>query len=91
MSRTTKDRQLTVLKAFAIFALYKKRRTNREGEIEYNFGRAFHQLSLWSLADRHYQKALECGDDNIRRLAGYNLSLIRNRLMGKPQLFLTAL
>jgi general transcription factor 3C polypeptide 3 (transcription factor C subunit 4) len=91
MSRTTKDRQLTVLKAFAIFGLYKKRRTNRDGEIEYNFGRAFHQLSLWSMADRHYQKALECGHDNIRRLAGYNLSLIRNRLMGKPQLFLTAL
>lgn len=28
-------------------------------EVEYNFGRAFHQIGLFYLAVRHYQKVLE--------------------------------
>ena len=89
MSRTTKDRQLTVLKAFAVLSLYRKRRQANPAEADYNIGRGFHQLSLWTLADRHYTRALNGGDAEIRKLAGYNLGLIRNRV-GSPTLFLTA-
>ncbi|KAF9241292.1 hypothetical protein BU15DRAFT_73419 [Melanogaster broomeanus] len=53
-------------------------------EIEFNFGRAFQQLGLHSLAVTHYEKALQLvqdrdGDDDdmsVAREAAYNLSLI---------------
>ena len=83
MSRTTKDRQLTVLRAFGVLSMYAKLRSPvNAAEVHYNMGRAFHQLSLWYLADREYRKALECVDGNIRALAAYNLSLIWSRAEG---------
>ena len=85
MSRTTRDRQLTVLKAFAVLAEYRRKRLDENGEnvaeTHFNLGRAFHQLSLWKLADREYRTALELSDDasELRILVAYNLSLIRQR------------
>jgi hypothetical protein len=82
MSRTTKDRQLTVLKAFAVLRMYGKRK-GTDPEVHYNIGRAYHQLSLWHMADAEYRKALAActgpEHEDIRRVAGYNLSLIRQR------------
>lgn len=93
MSRTTRDRQLTILKAFGILSEYAKKRTEQigkhaaEAEIRYNFGRAFHQLSLWHHADIEYRAALEMIGSKpateqleiLRRSVAYNLSLIRQR------------
>jgi general transcription factor 3C polypeptide 3 (transcription factor C subunit 4) len=87
-SRTCKERQMTVLKAFAIFAMYAKLRGNEHAsEIHYNMGRAFHQLSIWGLADREYRLALDLavaeGNKDIERVAAFNLSLIRARSENK--------
>jgi general transcription factor 3C polypeptide 3 (transcription factor C subunit 4) len=83
MSRTTKDRQLTILKAFSVLSMYAKNRGQMPTvEIHYNFARAYHQLSLWSLADGEYRKALAMeGNEEIKKLAAYNLALIRARSM----------
>ncbi|OJA08707.1 hypothetical protein AZE42_08888 [Rhizopogon vesiculosus] len=50
-------------------------------EIDYNFGRAFHQLGLHSHAVSHYERVLEMaekwgGDTSVAKEAAYNLSLI---------------
>ncbi|CCM04149.1 uncharacterized protein FIBRA_06311 [Fibroporia radiculosa] len=53
-------------------------------EVEYNFGRAFQQLGLHSLAARHYERVLELAEkraatdsqDGLAREAAYNLSII---------------
>jgi len=54
-------------------------------EVEYNFGRAFQQLGLHSLAVKHYERVLEIAEKKIRtnpddvglaREAAYNLSII---------------
>jgi hypothetical protein len=85
MSRTCRDRQFTVAKAFSVLSEYARKRQgvdeNFQGEIEYNFGRACHQLSLWTLADRHYRKALDVlsEENSLRRVVCYNLHLIRAR------------
>lgn len=86
MSRTTRDRQFTIAKAFSVLSEYARKRQgvlvgDFQGEIEYNFGRACHQLSLWTLADRHYRKALNVLtiENPLRRVVCYNLHLIRSR------------
>ncbi|GBE87309.1 TPR-like protein [Sparassis crispa] len=54
-------------------------------EVEFNFGRAFQQLGLHSLAVRHYERVLEIAEERLKiddrdfglaREAAYNLSLI---------------
>jgi len=54
-------------------------------EVEFNFGRAFQQLGLHSLAVRHYERVLEMAEKRLliddqafglSREAAYNLSLI---------------
>ena len=87
MSRTTKDRQLTILKAFSVLSEYARQRKGESpAEVHYNMGRAFHQLAMWHHADREYRAALEVPHVSIelRRVVGYNLALIRQR-NGQPQ------
>jgi len=90
---------LTILKAFAVFSEYSRVRgadgltDTIKAEIRYNIGRAFHQLSLWTQADREYREALRLLDgdnagrppavshenvpEELRRMIAYNLHLIR--------------
>jgi general transcription factor 3C polypeptide 3 (transcription factor C subunit 4) len=45
--------------AMAFFSQYRSvRKSEAEDEVEYNFGRAFHQLGLFNLAVRHYEQVL---------------------------------
>jgi general transcription factor 3C polypeptide 3 (transcription factor C subunit 4) len=97
MSRTTRDRQFTILKAFGVLSDYAKKRTAQLGpaaaaEIRYNMGRAFHQLSMWHHADGEYRAALKILQDDVmtdvdlqglRRVVAYNLSLVRQRAGGQ--------
>ncbi|KAF8815239.1 hypothetical protein BYT27DRAFT_7195535 [Phlegmacium glaucopus] len=58
------------------------RRTNTEGmhEVEYNFGRMFHHLGLYSYPVKHYERVLRMaeqkGDDRFWHETVYNLALI---------------
>ncbi|KAI6031287.1 hypothetical protein BKA83DRAFT_4198140 [Pisolithus microcarpus] len=86
MQRQSDNRHHLIVQGMAFLSHY--RRIRRQAgdhvlpEIEFNFGRAFHQLGLHSLAVTHYEKALELvesrGDDDVSvaREAAYNLSLI---------------
>jgi len=67
---------------------YRKYRRSDQGldEVEYNFGRAFQQLGLYSLSVSHYQRALNIVSEQMKQNphmdrglaqeAAYNLSLI---------------
>ncbi|KAI6048063.1 hypothetical protein EDC04DRAFT_2556141 [Pisolithus marmoratus] len=86
MQRQSDNRHHLIVQGMAFLSHY--RRIRRQAgdhvlpEIEFNFGRVFHQLGLHSLAVTHYEKALQLvesrGDDDvsIAREAAYNLSLI---------------
>ena len=107
-SRTTGDKQFTVLKAFSVLAEYARvrgvdgiegddgdaagaipgcrgRHQSNLVEIHFNLGRAFHQLSLFTQADREYRRVLELvggltgNESSLGRLAAYNLGLIRQK------------
>ncbi|KAI5998108.1 hypothetical protein EDD15DRAFT_2243627 [Pisolithus albus] len=86
MQRQSDNRHHLIVQGMAFLSHYRRIR-RQDGdhvlpEIEFNFGRAFHQLGLHSLAVTHYEKALELvesrGDDDVSvaREAAYNLSLI---------------
>ena len=86
MSRTSQDRQFTILKAFAVLQEYARlRRASgiHPAEIHYNFGRLYHQLGLWSQADHEYREVLRTTRPDeitlVRNSAAYNLALIRQR------------
>ena len=88
MSRTSQERQFTVLKSFAVLQEYARLRRvsgNDPAEIHYNFGRMYHQLGLWSQADHEYREVLRITPAEareytvVRQSAAYNLSLIRLR------------
>ncbi|KAF8327415.1 uncharacterized protein EI90DRAFT_3127081 [Cantharellus anzutake] len=89
MQRQADNRHHLVVEAMAFMSEYRKYRrpSQREDEIEYNFGRAFHQLGLYSLSVNHYQRTLKIiskrleqnpnlTDYGMAREAAYNLSLI---------------
>jgi len=57
----------------------------RTDEVEYNYGRAFQQIGLYSHAIKHYERALSVvekriqtneNDYGVAREAAYNLSII---------------
>ncbi|KAH9944859.1 TPR-like protein [Amylocystis lapponica] len=88
MQRQSDNRHHLVTQGMAFLSRY---RTLREhdvdgmDEVDFNFGRAFQQLGLHSLAVRHYEHVLEraegrlqanTGDYGLAREAAYNLSLI---------------
>jgi general transcription factor 3C polypeptide 3 (transcription factor C subunit 4) len=88
MQRQSDNRHHLVTQAMALLSQYRKLRardTRGLSEVEFNFGRAFHQLGLYSHAVRHYEHVLELAeketesgdtDTDLTREAAYNLSLI---------------
>lgn len=86
MQRNSHNRHLQLLQGFSYLLEYREnRRANATDyelqEIEYNFGRVFHMLGLFSLAVEHYDKVLlfhgkvETDFDMLVE-AAYNLTLI---------------
>jgi len=83
MQRQSDNRHHLVVQAMAFLSKYRNLRgENTQGmnEVEYNFGRMFHQLGLYSHAVKHYERVLKLaeqnGDDHFTREAAYNLALI---------------
>jgi len=88
MQRQSDNRHHLIAQAMAFFTRYRKLRLAdmvESDEVEYNFGRAFQQLGLHSLAVKHYERVLEIVEKKIKanpedvglaREAAYNLSLI---------------
>ena len=78
MSRTTRDRHLKVLEAFAVLDRYRRlRRAQRPNdalliaETHYNAGRALHQLTMSTLAEAEYLKCLGL----LEGVAGHSLQV----------------
>ncbi|KAL0945283.1 hypothetical protein HGRIS_000791 [Hohenbuehelia grisea] len=87
MQRQSDNRHHLVTQAMAFLTKYRQCRNNsadENEEVEYNFGRAFHQLGLYSLAVKHYEIVLamaesrtpEETDNGLAREAALNLSMI---------------
>lgn len=83
MQRQSDNRHHLIAQALAFLTQYRKLRgTNPRGlgEVEFNFGRTFHQLGLYSHAVKQYQKVIDMAetgqDSTFVREAAYNLSLI---------------
>ncbi|KAF9526180.1 hypothetical protein CPB83DRAFT_896331 [Crepidotus variabilis] len=89
MQRQSDNRHHLIVQAMAFLTKYREIRTtlspNSETapeirEIEYNYGRIFHQLGLYSQAVKHYEKVLELAeqakDDMYAKETAYNLSMI---------------
>ncbi|KAI0063565.1 TPR-like protein [Artomyces pyxidatus] len=88
MQRQADNRHHLITQAMAFLSRYRElRQADAHGmdEVEFNFGRAFQQLGLHSLAVRHYERVLEMAENRmevnpndvgIAREAAYNLSLI---------------
>ncbi|KAJ6511189.1 TPR-like protein [Mycena sanguinolenta] len=82
--RQCDNRHQLVAQAMAFLARYRTYRAlsgNHIVEIEYNIGRTFHQLALYSYAARHYECALTAAAENPKATscaadAAYNLSMI---------------
>jgi general transcription factor 3C polypeptide 3 (transcription factor C subunit 4) len=85
MQRQSDNRHHLVTQGMAFLSRYRTlRRSSLEGidEIEFNFGRAFQQLGLYSHAAQHYERVLELAegkpsdDPGLAREAAYNLGQI---------------
>ncbi|KAG6843906.1 hypothetical protein H0H87_011895, partial [Tephrocybe sp. NHM501043] len=86
MQRQSDNRHHLITQAMAFLSQYRKLRAHDSpqvmGEIEYNFGRAFHQLGLYSHAVTHYERVLALAEkaspeeNTFAKEAAYNLSLI---------------
>ncbi|KAI0738457.1 TPR-like protein [Daedaleopsis nitida] len=88
MQRQSDNRHHLITQGVAFLTRYRELRGDTaEGldEVEYNFGRVFHQLGLHSLAVRHYERVLEAAEERTKvdpenvglaLEAAYNLSLI---------------
>ncbi|TFK37274.1 hypothetical protein BDQ12DRAFT_736397 [Crucibulum laeve] len=83
MQRQSDNRHHLITQAMAFLTRYRTLRgtdAKGVGEVEFNFGRTFHQLGLYSHAVKHYERVLEMAergiDDTFARESAYNLSLI---------------
>ncbi|KAJ7029216.1 hypothetical protein C8F04DRAFT_1043456 [Mycena alexandri] len=86
VQRQCDNRHHLISQAMAFLARYRAYRAlngDHTTEIEYNIGRTFHQLGLYSHAARHYERALEAAaesegltDTTCAAEAAYNLSMI---------------
>ncbi|PBK91165.1 TPR-like protein [Armillaria gallica] len=83
MQRQSDNRHHLIAQALAFLSRYRAiRGTNLQGqsEVEYNFGRSFHQLSLYSHAAKHYERVLQLAEqsteETFAKEAAYNLALI---------------
>ncbi|EAU87482.2 hypothetical protein CC1G_02241 [Coprinopsis cinerea okayama7 len=83
MQRQSDNRHHLIAQGMAFLSQYRALRSKSPRtvrEVEYNFGRIFHQLGLYSYAVKQYERVLELaerdGDDLYAKEAAYNLSLI---------------
>ncbi|TCD69113.1 transcription factor TFIIIC subunit tfc4 [Steccherinum ochraceum] len=88
MQRQADNRHHLITQGLAFLSKYRSLRgedSSQVEEVEYNFGRAFHQLGLLTHAARHYERVLEATETRLRqeeedpgvaRTAAYNLSLV---------------
>ncbi|KAF7360402.1 hypothetical protein MVEN_00770100 [Mycena venus] len=85
MQRQSDNRHHLITQAMALLARYRQLRAEQPdgvGEIDFNFGRAFQQLGLYSHAVTHYERVLQMAesrdmkDATVAQEAAYNLSLI---------------
>ncbi|KAJ7064882.1 hypothetical protein C8F01DRAFT_778362 [Mycena amicta] len=85
MQRQSDNRHHLIAQAMALLSQYRQLRceeTNGVGEVDYNFGRAFQQIGLYSHAAAHYEKVLEQAAklnskyDSVAQEAAFNLSFI---------------
>ncbi|KAJ6595740.1 hypothetical protein DFH09DRAFT_146419 [Mycena vulgaris] len=85
MQRQSDNRHQLITQALGLLTRYRQLRQEQPdgiGEIEYNFGRAFQQLGLYSHAVTHYERVLELAEAqdskyiSFAQEAAYNLSLI---------------
>ncbi|KAJ6486311.1 hypothetical protein DFH09DRAFT_1265926 [Mycena vulgaris] len=92
VQRQCDNRHHLVTQAMAFLARYRALRATAGDhfiEIEYNVGRTFHQLGLYSHAARHYEHALEAAANNptdpgCARETAYNLSMIYLHTGARP-------
>ncbi|KAJ7236030.1 hypothetical protein C8J57DRAFT_1377318 [Mycena rebaudengoi] len=85
MQRQADNRHHLITQAMGFLTRYRHLRGEQAdgiGEVEFNFGRAFHQLGLYSHAVTHYEKVLDLAQEHqskytsLAQEAAYNLSLI---------------
>ncbi|KAG0701633.1 hypothetical protein DFH29DRAFT_806009 [Suillus ampliporus] len=87
MQRQSDNRHHMIAQGMAFLSQYRKIRKSSGdemlAEIDYNFGRAFHQLGLHTHAVSHYERVLEIAEKrggeqyaSVTKEAAYNLSLI---------------
>ncbi|TFK72655.1 TPR-like protein [Pluteus cervinus] len=86
MQRQADNRHHLITQGLAFLSKYRTLRgTNAKGmlEVEYNFGRAFHQLGLYSYAVKHYQRVLELAEiqepEGVRRVDQHQEYLIPSK------------
>ncbi|KIM61704.1 hypothetical protein SCLCIDRAFT_1215803 [Scleroderma citrinum Foug A] len=96
MQRQSDNRHHLIAQGMVFLSHYRRIR-KQDGdpvlpEIEFNFGRAFQQLGLHTLAVNHYEKTLQLVDEgkgdkaiSVARQAAYNLSLIYITTGAVPQ------
>ncbi|AAS54035.2 AFR663Wp [Eremothecium gossypii ATCC 10895] len=91
MQRLTGTRHFQILQGFRCLYNYHRIRSTKYTELErqeadYNIGRSFHLLGLFSNAVKYYDKVLNDYDDvMLKKHAAYNLVLIYNE-SGNPEL-----
>ncbi|KAJ7211351.1 hypothetical protein GGX14DRAFT_624389 [Mycena pura] len=85
MQRQSDNRHHLITQAMAFLAHYRQLRreqVNGAGEVDFNFGRAFQQIGLFSHAVTHYERVLELAEAHdskyvsVAQEAAYNLSFI---------------
>ncbi|KAF4563013.1 transcription factor TFIIIC subunit tfc4 [Pleurotus pulmonarius] len=88
MQRQADNRHHLIAQGMAFLTRYRKLRSTSAAsveeleEVEFNFGRAFHQLGLYSFAVKHYDNVLKMArqhppnDLGVSKEAAYNLAMI---------------
>ncbi|KAJ7158369.1 hypothetical protein C8R43DRAFT_995733 [Mycena crocata] len=94
MQRQSDNRHHLITQAMAVLARYRQLRQEQPGalgEVDFNFGRAFHQLTLYTHAITHYERVLQLAEAQeakhatVAQEAAYNLSLIYAMTGAIPQ------
>ncbi|KAK7044646.1 hypothetical protein R3P38DRAFT_2879955 [Favolaschia claudopus] len=85
LQRQSDNRHHLITQAMGLLTRYRQLRSEQKnalGEVDYNLGRAFQQLGLYSHAVTHYEKVLQMAETEedkhatLAKEAAYNLSLI---------------
>lgn len=76
MTRICPNRHLTFSQSLAFLLRYSNLAKQPKTLIQYNLGRAFHQVGLLNLAVTYYHRAIEAADSDHLLEAAYNLHLI---------------